>query len=277
VFARQTVATSHPLAAQAGLAALEQGGSAVDAAVAAAVTLTVVEPTMNGLGGDLFALVWDGGSLHGLNASGRAPRAWSRERFRGLRTMPELGWDAVTVPGVVSGWAALSDRFGTLPFEALFARAMSYAREGFLVTPHVGSLWAEAPARFRGFAEFERTFLPGGEHPRVGAQVCFPELAGTLESIAASRGQAFYHGAIAQRIGEAARVGGALSPKTISPPTHPPGWSLSARRSTGSAFTSSRPTAKASPRSSRSGSFATCRWSAKGRSTRTRSTCRSRR
>src|SRR5581483_7387924 len=104
---RQAVAASHALAAQAGHTVLQRGGNAIDAAIAAAAVQTVVEPTMNGVGGDVFALVWDGAELHGLNASGRAPRAWSRERFAGRPHMPELGWDAVTVPGAVSGCAAL--------------------------------------------------------------------------------------------------------------------------------------------------------------------------
>src|SRR3954462_779992 len=104
VLGREAVATSHPAAAQVGMSVLERGGNAVDAAIAVAATLSVVEPTMNGLGGDLFALVWDGSKLHGLNASGRAPQAWSLERFANLRRMPELGWDSVTVPGAVSGW-----------------------------------------------------------------------------------------------------------------------------------------------------------------------------
>src|SRR4051812_6306283 len=96
VLGRQAVATSHPVAAQVGLGVLERGGNAIDAAVAVAATLCVVEPTMNGLGGDLFALVWDGQELHGLNASGRSPRAWTPERFAGRKQMPELGWDSVT-------------------------------------------------------------------------------------------------------------------------------------------------------------------------------------
>jgi gamma-glutamyltranspeptidase / glutathione hydrolase len=223
IYARQAVATSHPLAAQAGLAVLERGGCAVDAAIAAAATLTVVEPTMNGLGGDLFALVWDGARLHGLNASGRAPLAWTRERFGRRRTMPTLGWDSVTVPGLVSGWAALSERFGRLPFESLLGAAIGYGYEGFLVTPHVAALWAEAPDRFRGFREFERTFLPHGRAPKAGDHVSFRELARTLEAVAESRGRAFYSGEIAKRIVAAAREeGGALSQEDLA--RHQPTW-----------------------------------------------------
>src|SRR5687768_10705055 len=123
VIARNVVATSQPLASQAGAAAFARGGNAVDAALAAAITLTVVEPTMNGIGGDAFALVWDGQTLQGLNASGRAPAAWSPKRFAGLAEMPALGWDSVTVPGTVSAWVALSERHGALTFDDLFVDA----------------------------------------------------------------------------------------------------------------------------------------------------------
>jgi gamma-glutamyltranspeptidase/glutathione hydrolase len=223
VFARQAVATSHPLAAQAALGALDAGGTAVDAAVAAAATLTVVEPTQNGVGGDLFALVWDGQRLHGLNASGRAPLAWSRERFGDRRAMPDLGWDSVTVPGAVSGWVVLSERFGRLPFGTLLRAAVEYAREGFLVSPHVGSVWREAPARYGGFKEFARTFLPGGRAPAIGSHVCFPDLARSLEEIAGTNGRAFYHGGIAARIAAAAREeGGALTEEDLA--KHAPAW-----------------------------------------------------
>src|SRR5512140_2335082 len=116
VLAKNIVATSQPLAVQAGLAMLCQGGNAVDAALAAAITLTVVEPTSNGIGSDAFALIWDGHELHGLNGSGRSPRAWPPSRFAGLSKMPQLGWDAVTVPGAVDAWISLSRRFGKLPF-----------------------------------------------------------------------------------------------------------------------------------------------------------------
>jgi gamma-glutamyltranspeptidase/glutathione hydrolase len=223
VLASQAVAASHALAAQAGLAMLERGGSAVDAAIAAAAAHTVVEPTMNGVGGDLFAMVWDGHGLSGLNASGRAPLAWSRERFAGRKQMPALGWDAVTVPGAVSGWVALWQRFGSMPFEALLAPAIRYAREGFPVAPHVGALWAEAPARFGAFPEFARVFLPGGRPPEVGSWFRLPDLAATLEQIAATTGAALYTGALAERIAAAARSdGGALSREDLE--AHQPEW-----------------------------------------------------
>src|SRR5689334_19722662 len=115
ILARNAVATSQPLAAQAGLSMLYKGGNAADAAIAGAITLTVVEPTSNGIGSDAFAILWDGTKLHGLNASGRSPEAWAPDRFKGKTAMPSKGWDAVTVPGAVSAWVALSDRFRKLP------------------------------------------------------------------------------------------------------------------------------------------------------------------
>ncbi|MEM6896905.1 MAG: gamma-glutamyltransferase, partial [Pseudomonadota bacterium] len=120
VVARNVVSTSQPLAAQAGLSMLSRGGNAVDAALATAITLTLVEPTGNGLGSDAFCILWDGKELHGLNASGRSPAAWTPDYFQGRNAVPFTGWDSVTVPGAVSAWVALSDRFGKLPFATLF-------------------------------------------------------------------------------------------------------------------------------------------------------------
>ena len=212
VLARQAVATSNPLAAQVGLSVLEQGGNAIDAAVAVAAALAVVEPTMNGLGGDLFALVWDGSELSGLNASGRAPSAWSLSRFAGGGSMPELGWDSVTVPGAVSGWAALSERFGSQPFARLLAPAIAYARDGFPVMPKMAELWAEAVTRFAEFPEFRRVFLAGGRAPRVGEWYRLADVADSLEAIAGSQGSEFYRGKLAARIAQAAALaGGALT------------------------------------------------------------------
>jgi gamma-glutamyltranspeptidase/glutathione hydrolase len=212
VFGRQVVATSSPAAAQVGLDVMEHGGNAVDAAVAVAATLSVVEPTMNGVGGDLFALIWDGQVLHGLNASGRSPRGWSLERFAARGAIPELGWDAVTVPGAVSGWVALSERFGSLPFADLLQPAIRHARDGFPVLPKMAALWAEAPARFADFAEFRRVFLPGGRAPRAGELFRLPDLARSLEAIAATRGAALYGGELGARMAQAARdADGALT------------------------------------------------------------------
>jgi gamma-glutamyltranspeptidase/glutathione hydrolase len=209
VFGREVVATSSPAAAQVGLRVLQGGGNAIDAAVAVAATLSVVEPTMNGVGGDLFALVWDGVELHGLNASGRSPLAWSLERFAARGAIPELGWDAVTVPGAVSGWVALSERFGSLPFAELLAPAIAYARDGFPVLPKMAALWAEAALRFADFGEFRRVFLPNSRAPLAGERFALPELARSLEQIAETRGAALYHGELAERVARAAHAAGA--------------------------------------------------------------------
>jgi gamma-glutamyltranspeptidase/glutathione hydrolase len=210
--ARQMVATSQPLAAQAGLAVLAAGGNAVDAAIATAAALTVVEPVMNGLGSDSFALVWDGKRLHGLNGSGRSPARFSYARFRSRRRMPSLGWDAVTVPGAVHAWSTLWRKHGSLPFADLLVPAIAYARGGFPVSPVTAELWREQAPRYRRFPEFARVFLPGGEPPAAGALFSNPDLAETLEEIAASEGASFYRGAIAARIAAAADAeGGVLS------------------------------------------------------------------
>jgi gamma-glutamyltranspeptidase/glutathione hydrolase len=208
VLARNVVATSQPLAAQAGAAAFARGGNAIDAALAAAITLTVVEPTMNGIGGDAFALVWDGRQLHGLNASGRAPQGWAPQRFAGLAQMPRIGWDTVTVPGVVSGWVALSERFGVLPFPDLFQDAIRHARDGFPVSPVIARQWALAVDELGGQPGFE-AFMPGGRAPRAGEIWRFAAQAQTLEDIALSRGESFYRGRLAQAIESFALAHGA--------------------------------------------------------------------
>jgi gamma-glutamyltranspeptidase / glutathione hydrolase len=211
LLARRVVATSQPLAAQAGLKMLWRGGNAVDAAIAAAITLTVVEPTSNGIGSDLFAIVWDGRELHGLNASGRSPRAMTRERFVGQSAMPLRGWDSVTVPGAVSGWVALSERFGQLPFEALFESAIGYARDGFALAPVTARGWSASQASFADSPDWQRDFAPGGRVPAAGERWRFAAQARTLEAIAASRGEAFYRGALADAlVAHAQRDGGLL-------------------------------------------------------------------
>lgn len=197
--AKNMVAGSQILAVQAGLSMLHQGGNAVDAALATAIALTVVEPTMNGIGGDGFCIVWDGEKLHGLNASGRCPDAVKPDDFAGLDEMPFRGWGSVTVPGQVSGWVALSDRFGKLPFEKLFERAIDYANSGFQVTPITGRLWAKAPAEFADFEDFA-PFLPDNRAPLTGEIFRFPDQAKTLERIATTKGEAFYRGDLAEKI-----------------------------------------------------------------------------
>lgn len=205
VCARNVVATSQPLAAAAGLDALRAGGNAIDAALAAAITLTVVEPNNNGVGSDAFAILWDGTTLHGLNASGRSPALWTTDRFRGQARMPQLGWDSVTVPGAVSAWVALSERFGRLPFARLFDAAIDYAEEGFPAGPITTRFWQAAAGTYAAFPDFLEHFLPA---PQPGELVRRPDLARTLRLIAGSRGEAFYRGELADRIEAAAKAAG---------------------------------------------------------------------
>ncbi|MSR29588.1 MAG: gamma-glutamyltransferase family protein [Phycisphaerales bacterium] len=197
------VATSQPLAAQAGLEMLRRGGSAADAAIATAAALTVLEPTTNGLGGDAFALVWDGVRVQGLNGSGRSPAALSRERVRAT-SYPTRGWLPVTVPGQIDAWAQLHGKFGRLKFAELLESAIGYARDGYQVAPLTAALWAKAaPALSRGHDHAEHwaaTFLPTGTAPAPGERVFLPDHARTLERIAASHGRDFYEGEIAARI-----------------------------------------------------------------------------
>ncbi|PRZ55840.1 gamma-glutamyltransferase 2 [Paraburkholderia fungorum] len=209
VLGRNVVSTSQPLAAQAGAAAFLRGGNAVDAALAAAITLTVVEPVMNGIGGDAFALVWDGQRLNGLNSSGRSPAAWTPERFKGLEAMPMRGWESVTVPGQVAGWVALSERFGLLPFEDLFLDAIRHARDGFPVSPVISRQWEQSVRdlyTYPGFTEF----MPGGRAPKAGETWRFEAQAQTLEDIARTNGESFYRGRLAQSICDFAKEHGAV-------------------------------------------------------------------
>lgn len=223
VMARNVVATSQPLAASAGLRMLARGGNAVDAAIAAAVALTVVEPTSNGIGGDAFAILWDGEGLHGLNASGRSPAAWTPERFEGREAMPYRGPDAVTTPGAVSGWISLHERFGSLPLEALFEPAIGYARDGFPVSPITARAWGLAERVLGEREDFREAFLPNGRAPRAGETWRFPEQGDTLEAIAATRGDAFYRGGLAERIADHVRAeGGCLAADDLA--RHRPDW-----------------------------------------------------
>ncbi|UOA28639.1 gamma-glutamyltransferase family protein [Pseudosulfitobacter sp. DSM 107133] len=200
VLADNMVVTSQPLAAQAGLAMLAQGGNAVDAALATAIALTVLEPTGNGLGSDAFAILWDGQELHGLNASGRSPANWTPERFAGHVDMPYRGWESVTVPGAVSSWVALSERFGRLPFGDLFVPAIRHAEDGFAVSPVIAALWARAAEELAHQPGFAETFLPQGRAPQAGERFRAPGHARTLRAIAETKGKAFYEGEIAQEI-----------------------------------------------------------------------------
>ena len=197
-------ATSQPLATETAVEILRNGGSAVDAAIAANALLGLVEPTGSGIGGDLFAIVWsnDERRLHGLNASGRSPHALTLDEFanRGLDLVPHLGPLSVSVPGAVDGWFVLHDRFGRLPMAELLSPAARYAREGFPVTEVIASQWdagSEARASYPGFAE---VFLPDGRAPRTGELFRNHALARTLDLISDEGRDAFYTGEIARTI-----------------------------------------------------------------------------
>ncbi len=211
VLADNIVATSQPLASQAGLQMIRNGGNAVDAAVAAAITLTVVEPTMNGIGSDAFAILWDGKQIVGLNASGRSPSGWTPEYFSKYDTIPVLGWDSVTVPGAVSAWVELSKKYGQLSFHELFEPAINYAKNGFLVSPITAQVWKILSAMYKKrFPSFVKAFLPNGKPPKPGQLFKFPAQADTLELIAKTKGEAFYSGSLAKKIVSYAQENGGL-------------------------------------------------------------------
>lgn len=214
VFARNAVATSQPLAAQAGLRMLAAGGNAIDAAIAAAAAITIVEPVSNGLGSDAFAIVWDGQQLHGLNASGPAPAAWDRayfERHHGGQ-IPQRGWGSVTVPGAVGGWVALHERFGKLPFADCLAPAIELAERGHGIAPIVQHKWAAQVSILRDQPGFAEAFLPRGRAPEVGERFVFAQAGATLRRIADTKGRAYYEGDMAEQLAAHASVhGGALT------------------------------------------------------------------
>ncbi|MFJ1298642.1 gamma-glutamyltransferase [Pseudomonadota bacterium AL_CKDN230030165-1A_HGKHYDSX7] len=220
LFARNVVSTSHPLAAQAGLRILLKGGNAVDAAIAAAATIVLTEPVSCGLGGDCFALVWDGNKLHGLNSSGVAPAAWNVDYFKnkygvgpdGFAKQPKRGWDSATVPGVVAGWAALHEKLGKLPFDQLFDPAIEIAERGYAVPPVVAHKWAAAASELKDQPGYAAAFMPNGHAPAVGEHFRFPDAANTLRRIAASKGRDFYEGELAERIAAFSKeCGGAMT------------------------------------------------------------------
>ena len=215
VFARNVVSTSHPLAAQAGLRMLHNGGNAVDAAIAAAATITLTVPVSNGLGSDAFCILWDGKALHGLNASGRAPQSWTPEYFQRKYGMqanpPKRGFDSVTVPGAVASWVAMSERFGKLPFADLLEPAIDIAERGYLLPVVVQQKWAAATPELQGLPGFADNFLPWGRAPEVGELFQFKAAARGLRAIAQSKGAAFYGGEIAEAIEKfSAQHGGTL-------------------------------------------------------------------
>ena len=220
---RGMVCTSQPLAAQAGLMILQQGGNAIDAAIATAICQTIVEPTNNGLGSDCFALVWTGGKLHGLNGSGYAPQRLTPEAVAAsgaTEKMPLRGWEAVTVPGAPSAWAELHKRFGRLPFAKLFEPALYYAEQGYPVSPIVARFWQEGidaltpyknnPAIAPWFATFD--VHCNGVAPQTGELVTLPDHAKTLRILADSYCESYYRGELAQRLVEFSdKTGGYLS------------------------------------------------------------------
>lgn len=220
-------ATSQPLATQVALDVLKAGGSAVDAAIAANAVLGLVEPTGCGIGGDLFAIVWDAErrELTGLNASGRSPQSLSLEHFReqGLPGVPYLGPLSVSVPGAVDGWYTLHGRYGRLPMTELLAPAIAYAEDGFPVTEVIASLWAEglkSRAEYPGVAE---TFMPNGRAPAKGEMFRNPRLAATYRQLAKGGRDAFYRGEIARKIGSYIREnGGFLSYEDLA--AHESDW-----------------------------------------------------
>lgn len=198
------VATSQVLASQAGAEILARGGSAVDAAIAANATLGVMEPDMNGMGGDLFAIFWDAksGKLYGINASGWAPKALTIDylKKKGATKMPPAGIDSVTVPGAVEGWHKLHERFGLLPWKDLFTPAIFYAENGFAVQELIGSDWQGSAPKLKQDSESRRVFLMNDQAPSMGQIFKNPDLAKALRLIATSGPQAFYSGEIAQAI-----------------------------------------------------------------------------
>jgi gamma-glutamyltranspeptidase/glutathione hydrolase len=213
-------ATSHTLASQAGAQILAKGGSAVDAAIAANAVLGVVEPMMDGIGGDLFVIYWDAksGKLTGLNASGPAPRALSAEFLtkQGFQSIP-AGIHSVTVPGAVDGWAKMHERFGKLPWKDLFQAAIAYAEEGFPVTEDAQRYWAGSAATLRAQPETSRVYLPGGRPPRVGEVFKNPEMGRALRILAEKGRDAFYKGEIADTILKTSRsLGGTMTADDLS-------------------------------------------------------------
>lgn len=225
------VATSQPLASQAGLDILKRGGNAVDAAIATAACLTVVEPISNGIGGDAFAIVWMKGEMYGLNASGPSPESISIEAIKkaGHDIMPTYGWHPVTVPGAPGGWAALSKRFGNLSLTEVLEPAIRYAEEGFPVSSTLAKFWKKEYETFKKeldsdkFSEWFDTFAPKGRAPLAGEIWSSLDHANTLRSIAETNGESFYKGDIAKKISEdSEKNGGFLSSSDLA--NYEPSW-----------------------------------------------------
>jgi len=225
------VATSQPLAAQAGLDILKKGGNAIDAAIATAACLTVVEPTSNGIGGDAFALVWTKGELHGLNSSGPAPKSISIDavKAKGHDKMPTFGLVPVTVPGVPGAWAELSRRFGRLPLTEVLQPAIEYAEKGYPLSPVLGKYWNIAYNKFKELFKTDEykgwfdTFAPGGKAPQIGEVWKSEGHASTLRSIAETNAESFYRGELAEKIDEFSKEhGGFISKEDLA--AYKPEW-----------------------------------------------------
>ena len=215
------VGTSYVQASQAGARVLEQGGSAIDAGIAANAVLGVTEPMMNGIGGDLFAIYWDSktGKLYGLNASGWAPKSLTIEHLkaRDVTAMPQSGIDSVTVPGMVDGWTKLHDRFGKLPWRDLFQPAIFFADHGYPVPEIIHDYWQGSQTDLMKNPESQRVFLPGGKVPETGQIFRNPDIAHALTLIAKEGESAFYKGAIAQAILKTSTAaGGTMSADDLS-------------------------------------------------------------
>jgi gamma-glutamyltranspeptidase / glutathione hydrolase len=214
-------ASEHPLASQAGASILARGGHAVDAAIAVNAVMGVVAPMMNGIGGDLFAIVYDAasGQLHGINGSGFAPAALTIDSLRahGITAMPQTGIHSVTIPGAVAGWSKLHERFGTLRLADVLSPAIGVAEQGFPVSEITAAEWQGSATLLQATEESARVYLPGGWAPRVGQMFRNPDLAMNYRMIGADGRDAFYRGPIAQRIvGCSAQHGGALTAEDLA-------------------------------------------------------------
>ncbi len=215
------VAAEQPLAAQAGASILAEGGSAADAAIAASATMGVMQPMMNGMGGDLFAIEWDSksGTVSGLNSSGWAPEGLTLQYLKshGLKRIPGTGILSVSIPGCVMGWWELHQRFGKLPWKDLFKPAIYYASHGFPITQWNSMYWPAYSDVLRKDKEAARVYLPGGQPPKLGQIFRNPEYAGALELVANEGERAFYKGSIARAIVKTSQeLGGVISPQDLS-------------------------------------------------------------
>ncbi|WP_420642265.1 gamma-glutamyltransferase [Candidatus Leptofilum sp.] len=208
------VATSQPLAAQAGLDVLKAGGNALDAAIATVATLCVVEPCSTGIGGDAFALIWqaDEQKLYGLNASGPAPQALTANLVcsQGHEQFPAIGGLAVTVPGSLRGWELALERFGSLGLDTLLQRAITYAEGGFPVSQRIARAWKNSTEKMNRLPDSKRVWLPNGRSPRAAELFQNPEFARTLQTIAENGVDAFYRGDIGRQIAEAVQADGGV-------------------------------------------------------------------